>query len=1099
MVRPISFVILPRVIFKRTKSNIQKNSPILIYLAKNISIENNDTINSIIRSYKYAVSKTKFLINLNNWAESSATRAVIIIDGINEGYIGKWKRAIPRLIEDIARYNRIGIILSCRFPYQKLVFKAKDKNKFITIYHPGFHGIEYDAQSRIFEYYKIHVPQVPLLTDEFSNPLFLISFCKTLNNATIKGRHKQINEIAAGQKGMTNIFEDFVKSRQKDISDRFNKEYGKNIFNMGSWLWAKGAKPGLMKEIAMVMAKELRDYVYENEIDNITKKYLCDKRLLFRIKRELVSQDLLWEDLIWENKRAVKIYRIIYQRFSDHLIVRTALENVDIKKKVDIKRIIKRWNQDNFHNLLEALMVELPNRLKDQEVFGYFKRVSITLLHAELFIESLYWRDNSAINKETIRFAKLCLKEDKLKDQILELLCTHAIKPQHKFNAFFLRSILLPMNNVRRDLFWSEFLRNRTKSSSIIRLVDWCIESDNYTAEPQFAKMHTLVLMWILTSTRRNLRDKATKAIVLIGKQHPQIVFDLTRKSLEANDTYIPERMLAASYGVAMNLHAGRKELLFRNKILPNFAKNLYKSMFAKKAPYSTTHELMRDFARRIIELALVYHPDLLGKRSVRRIRPPYRDGGIRRWGRNKDRDSGKYRDGNGPLQMDFKNYILGHLIPRRQNYDYSSGEYVKVFENIMWRLYKLGYSLESFGEVDKMIARNNSIPRSDDSYKTERYGKKYSWIAYFELYGYRMDKGCFKGSWRESEPRPAECKIDPSFPSLPIDASIINHDYLSNGISFKKWVLNSKPPGVKSLLIRRNLQNDFGPWILLSGVVTQENVDIHRECNIFIYSRFLYKKALKDFRELEGKAKLDSVEYSEAPEEYRSFAGEIPWSETWPENGLGHLSFKPKEQQIIKKEKEPKLLRGDRELSAQEELHVITEIIKLNEDGSSDAEIIKHLSEKGIRIEYNIRDVIDTIETTLELQCLNPIRKFAWEMNQSSMNPGMTVDVPAKEILMRLGLSNKSLDWVFFDKNDKIGAIIIHHGDIYKSHQSFTYIRKDLLDKYLNSRKMTLVWFINGERRYKFTDKELYSNRFKLDHKSHNPFEDIKYYADIT
>ena len=57
---------------------------------------------------------------------------------------------------------------------------------------------------------------------------------------------------------------------------------------------------------------------------------------------------------------------------------------------------------------------------------------------------------------------------------------------------------------------------------------------------------------WLLTSTIRPLRDQATSAPVLVRASYARSSFDLTLDSLAINDVYVPERLLAASYGVAM-------------------------------------------------------------------------------------------------------------------------------------------------------------------------------------------------------------------------------------------------------------------------------------------------------------------------------------------------------------------------------------------------------------------------------------------------------------------------------------------------------------------------------------------------------------------
>lgn len=53
-----------------------------------------------------------------------------------------------------------------------------------------------------------------------------------------------------------------------------------------------------------------------------------------------------------------------------------------------------------------------------------------------------------------------------------------------------------------------------------------------------------------------------------------------------------------------------------------------------------------------------------------------------------------------------------------------------------------MGYSLDRFGEVDKDIERSRRYDRgSDYAGKTERYGEKYSLIAYREIMGTKLDK----------------------------------------------------------------------------------------------------------------------------------------------------------------------------------------------------------------------------------------------------------------------------------------------------------------------------------------------------------------------
>ena len=73
--------------------------------------------------------------------------------------------------------------------------------------------------------------------------------------------------------------------------------------------------------------------------------------------------------------------------------------------------------------------------------------------------------------------------------------------------------------------------------------------------------------------------------------------------------------------------------------MLPVYAKKLYESMFKPNAPHATTHILTRDYARRMIDVALIHHSDLLTADERARITPPFANGGIREWGESEERN----------------------------------------------------------------------------------------------------------------------------------------------------------------------------------------------------------------------------------------------------------------------------------------------------------------------------------------------------------------------------------------------------------------------------------------------------------------------------
>lgn len=112
---------------------------------------------------------------------------------------------------------------------------------------------------------------------------------------------------------------------------------------------------------------------------------------------------------------------------------------------------------------------------------------------------------------------------------------------------------------------------------------------------------------------------------------------------------------------------------------------------------------------------------------------------------------------------MDFSNYTIGSLI--RDGHSYSDPELKqRVRGYIMQRITDLGWNETRFGVIDNNINRFSDYSRHNDSDKIDRFGKKYSWIAYYEVAGILQDNGLIYDEYDEW--RPAGIDIDPTFPT---------------------------------------------------------------------------------------------------------------------------------------------------------------------------------------------------------------------------------------------------------------------------------------------------------------------------------------------
>ena len=177
----------------------------------------------------------------------------------------------------------------------------------------------------------------------------------------------------------------------------------------------------------------------------------------------------------------------------------------------------------------------------------------------------------------------------------------------------------------------------------------------------------------------------------------------------------------------------------------------------------------------------------------------------------------------------------MGHLVKDRRNYDFEHPEYQRVRSNILRRIYDLGYSLDCFEEIDAWINQGNQIyGRSKNGGKTDRYGKKYSWIAYFELAGLRQDKKLLPDYF--DDVRISDADIDPSFPTEPQEHNLVTKDLLGNRKTpNKEWISKNLVPDLIPYLKVNQLCGEEGHWILLQGNLRQEDNQARREILAFL------------------------------------------------------------------------------------------------------------------------------------------------------------------------------------------------------------------------------------------------------------------------
>jgi hypothetical protein len=385
-----------------TKEQVARGAPALLFLAQAFQSPFDDVLARLSSSVGWTESPEEFFATLDGIAHRRHTRCLISIDAINEGHRDSWTRAIPRLIDLSRRYAGLAIVISCRSPFEKILVPDPDALGLIAVQHYGFPPeVQSNAVEKYFKAYGIPLPEVPLLEEEFANPLFLKLFCEALEKVTIKAKHKQINEIAAGQRGMTHILEYFVDEKDRAVAKLLGTKVG------SSW--------DFLKELAKFLATQHKQSISLAEAKQIANFLQPSGMAPGTFLQALINEDILAEDVIFdEHSQAIEVVRPTYQKFADHLIARYLLDHqLDRSSEASIKESLRdplrlgsyftdeHITLENI-NIVQALLIEFPTRIKNRaEVFDYLDAKTILLRVCEAFVEGLYWREPSSINSQT--------------------------------------------------------------------------------------------------------------------------------------------------------------------------------------------------------------------------------------------------------------------------------------------------------------------------------------------------------------------------------------------------------------------------------------------------------------------------------------------------------------------------------------------------------------------------------------------------------------------------------------------------------------------------------------------------------------------------
>ncbi|MFC4109999.1 hypothetical protein ACFOX0_29255 [Micromonospora zhanjiangensis] len=506
-----------------------------------------------------AVGADVLLLAMDAAGEAATTvgsRFLIILDALNETVPADfWRVHLPALRSAVAQYPHVALVVSCRDTYRDLVLDGTESSHFLQRTHPGFADREVEATHTYFAHYGLEAPKIPLLTPEFTLPLFLRMYCESLARSGTDTSHE-------GHQGRVTIFERYLTAKTTTVARRLTPAATSGWELDAARTQVTSVLDALLDE----MARQGREGLASAVAETVTRQALEGSglnpvRVLGLLQEEGV---LTRERLYFGDNTFGEGVRVVFQAFADFLLLKRRL--AACADPLHDPALAAWLTEECSWGIIEAATVlfpevhgiELPDllhttlprppRSRDNRD-GWTRHNRIRQLYRSL-VQTLPYRASPAVTERSVELLNAALPV--LSDtEVFRTLFILAPQPGNRLNAERLHRNLSRLAMPVRDssFGFATYHEIFDDSSPATRLARWAAAGPYPGYDPKVVELACIPLCWLLSSPNRFMRDWITKALVQLLHGHLDVMRALMERFWSVDDPYVVQRVVAIAYG----------------------------------------------------------------------------------------------------------------------------------------------------------------------------------------------------------------------------------------------------------------------------------------------------------------------------------------------------------------------------------------------------------------------------------------------------------------------------------------------------------------------------------------------------------------------